>query len=337
MATYLNYPFDAELFNYNWANAKDTTLTAMIESGAVQTNAELAKLIANGSDYFTLPFYKTIGGEAENYDGATDITLTAPQGGSQSGVVVGRAHGWKEQDFVVDFNSGADPMKQITSQVAKYWAKNRQNRMLKILDGVFGVTDTEWNKHKIDIASSTSTVASTNKMGATTIGEATQSAVGDNADAFSLAFMHSKVASNLASLNVLEYLKYTDANGIQRPMKLATINGLLVVIDDGCPVDTNGTNPKYTTYLLGSGAFQFASAPVKTPSEVVREALDDGGYTALVTRVREALHPNGFTFTKPSGSYTNSATDAQLATAANWSVSAENAKSIALARIISNG
>lgn len=32
MATYLGFPFDPELFNYNWANAKDPTLTAMFES-----------------------------------------------------------------------------------------------------------------------------------------------------------------------------------------------------------------------------------------------------------------------------------------------------------------
>ena len=25
MATYLGFPFDPELFNYNWANAKDPT------------------------------------------------------------------------------------------------------------------------------------------------------------------------------------------------------------------------------------------------------------------------------------------------------------------------
>ena len=52
MATYLGFPFDPELFNYNWANAKDPTLTAMFESGAVAPNAELARLIANGSDFY---------------------------------------------------------------------------------------------------------------------------------------------------------------------------------------------------------------------------------------------------------------------------------------------
>ena len=110
MATYLGFPFDPELFNYNWANAKDPTLTAMFESGAVAPNAELASLISNGSDFYTLPFYKVIGGTPENYDGATDITLTDPEGSAQNGIVFGRAHGWKEKDFIVDYNSGADHM-----------------------------------------------------------------------------------------------------------------------------------------------------------------------------------------------------------------------------------
>ena len=89
MATYLGFPFDPELFNYNWANAKDPTLTAMFESGAVAPNAELAGLISNGSDFYTLPFYKVIGGTPENYDGATDITLTDPEGSAQNGIVFG--------------------------------------------------------------------------------------------------------------------------------------------------------------------------------------------------------------------------------------------------------
>lgn len=336
MATYLNYPFDPELFSYNWANAIDTTLTAMVESGAVQNNAELARLISNGSDFYTLPFYKVIGGDDDNYDGSSNINITSVQGSAQNGIVYGRAHGWKEQDFVVDYNSGADPMKQITSQVAKYWSKKRQGRMIKILNGVFGVSASGWNDHKTDISSATSTVADANKIGATTIGDAIQKAVGDNADIFSLVIMHSKVATNLAGLKLLDYLKYTDANGIERPLKIGTLNGMTVIVDDGVPVDTTGSNPKYTTYVLGSGAIQYASAPVKTPVELDRNATTAGGYTALITRLRETLHPNGFSFAKPAG-YTASPTDDMLADSANWSISAESAKSIAMARIISNG
>ena len=48
------------------------------------------------------------------------------------------------------------------------------------------------------------------------------------------------------------------------------------------------------------------------------------------------MHPNGFSFTKPTSGYTASPTDAQLGASANWSIIADP-KTIALARIISNG
>jgi hypothetical protein len=342
MATYLGFPFDPELFNYNWANAKDPTLTAMFESGAVAPNAELARLIANGSDFYTLPFYKIIGGTPENYDGATDITLTDPAGGAQNGIVFGRAHGWKEKDFIVDYNSGADPMQQIVSQVSKYWQKQRQSIMLKILNAVFGVTGSgefaDWANHTTDLSSASTTVGDANKMGATTIGDAIQKAVGDNQDAFQLVFMHSKVATNMAGLKLLDFLKYTDANGVERPLRIGTVNGMTVVVDDGCPTTAADTSKAatYTTYVLGLGAIQYAPAPVKVPSELTRDALKGGGYDALVTRIRETMHPNGFSFTKPTSGYTASPTDAQLAATANWSIVADP-KTIALAKIITNG
>lgn len=338
MATYLNYPFDPELFLYNWKNAEDPTKTRLFESTAVVNNPEIERLISNGSDFYTIPFYSVLGGSPENYDGATNITLTTPTGVAQNGIVYGRAHGWKAQDFVVDYNSGADPMTQIASQVAHYWNKQRQSIMLGILGAVTGITgNAGWTAHTTDISSASATVTAANKFGATTAGDAITAAVGDNADKFDLCFMHSAVANGLAGLQLLEFLKYTDANGVQRPLRIGTYNGLTVIVDDGCPVTaaTQSVAAKYTTYLLGSGALQFAPAPVKNPAEVTRDALTAGGYDALVTRVRETIHPNGFSFTKPGSGYTASPTDAQLSATANWSIVADP-KNIAIAKVVSN-
>lgn len=343
--TYLNFPFDEELFYMLWQTVPDTTLTALFDSGAVQENATIRQLISQGSDVYTFPFYNLIGGDPENYDGATDITVDDTSGTSQSGIVFGRAHGWKGQDFVVDFNSGANPMQQIASQVARYWHKQRQLILLKILSGVFSTTDNTggyqaaWKQHTLNLAlTAAGTPSAENKMGATTVGDAIQQAVGDNMDIFSLAIMHSKVANNLAGLQLLTFRKYTDPSGIERQLKIADFNGLTVIIDDGVPAVQNSTSHAidYTTYLFGTGAIQHAAAPVKTPVETHREPLEKGGYDALITRLRETLHPNGFTFKVPASSYTHSPTDAQLATAANWVIAADP-KSIAMAQIITNG
>lgn len=343
----LGYPYDAELFLMNWKAEKDPTLTAMFESGAVQRNGEIQNLISTGSDLYTIPFYNILGGTEDNYDGVSDINMSTPDGSSQTGVVYGRAHSWKDTDFVRDFNSGADPMKQITSQVAKFWQKKRQAIMLAVLNGIFTMEDNtddkwdEWQTHTTNIATTAASVTEANKMGATTVGDALQKAVGDNAGIFSMAIMHSRVATNLAGLQLLQFRKYTDSMGIERQLSIADFNGLTVIVDDGVPVKVSSSassEKEYTTYLLGAGALQYATAPVDTPVETGREELKGGGYNYYVTRMRETLHPNGFTFTPPSSSYTKSPTNAQLGASgtSNWAI-VSNPKNIAIARIVSNG
>ena len=341
--TFLNYPFDEEIFLMNWMAAQDPVKTALIDSGAVVNDAEIARLIANGSAIYTLPFYKVLGGTADNYDGTANITVTAPEGGSQSGVVYGRAHAWKDQDFVHDFGNGVNPTIQISQQVAKYWQKQRQNRLVGILKAIFAITDDstdiwdEWQKHTLSLAlTAAGTVSDDNRVGAASAGTATQKAVGDNAGIFKLAVMHSAVAQKLNEQQLLSFRKYTDPAGIERHLNIADWNGYTVIVDDGVPHEVNNTSKvvDYTTYLLGDGAIRFAPAPVKNAVELGRERLTNGGYDYLVTRFRETIHPNGFTFKMPSS--TLSPTDQQLGTAANWSLAGLDPKCIAIARIISN-
>ena len=47
--------------------------------------------------------------------------------------------------------------------------------------------------------------------------------------------MHSKVANNLAKQKLLYYLKYTDANGIERSTNIAEWNGRTVFVTDSVP------------------------------------------------------------------------------------------------------
>lgn len=355
---YLGYPFDEELFYMQWLSQPDPVKLAMLNSGAVREDATIRRLISSGSNFFTMPIYNVLGGTPDNYDGATDITMSEPDGTHQSGVVYGRAHSWKDRDFIHDFNSGADPMRQISGQVARFWQKQRQKTILKILDGVFGITAasnatdeykakvTEWKTHIYNIAavtpsSGTATVTDDNKMNATTMGDAIQKAVGDNSDIVTMAWMHSRVAQNLANLQLLEFRKYTDDQGIERQLKIADYNGVTVIIDDDCPVANSAAvtgEKEYTTYALGMGSLLHAPAPVKTPVELGRNQLSAGGYDFFVTRFRECYHPNGFSYTLPQvdGKAVISPTNDQLGAAANWSVIAPP-KTIPLVKIVTNG
>lgn len=349
--TFLGFPFDEEIFLMNWQAAQDPTLTAMLDSGAVVQDGQIAGLINNGSNTYTIPFYNVLGGTEDNYDGQTTITVSEPDAASQTGVVYGRAHAWKDRDFIHDFNSGANPTVQIASQVAKFWHKKRQTRLIGIMNGIFGITDDgtdnwdKWQLHTLNIAAASGTVSGDNMVSEATAAEAVQKAVGDNSGIFGMAIMHSKIALALAKLNLLQFRKYTDAAGIERTVNIADYNGMTVIVDDGVPVanSTGVTGAKeYTTYLFGNGAIRHATAPVKHPVETDRVTLTDGGYDVLINRFRETIHPNGFTYTLPyvagtSGPKVVSPTDAQLSASANWALAGIDPKNIAMARIISNG
>ena len=95
-------------------------------------SAEIANMIAGGGNYYTIPFYKDIEGDELNYDGATDITSDDTEDGKQSGVVYGRAKGWKNTIFINDF-TGADPMANILARIQKWRGKKMQKRIVGIL------------------------------------------------------------------------------------------------------------------------------------------------------------------------------------------------------------
>lgn len=331
---WLGYPFDEAIFMDAWAAEPDPVLTAMYDSGAVVNDPLIAGALTGKGNSFEIPFYHTLAGTPVNHDGQTNVPAQETTGDYQSGVAYGRDAAFTARDFVPEL-TGSDPMGHIISSVARFWGKNRQSMLIGILGALFGITgDTEWAKHSQDLTGGGSPVL----IDSTTLNDVMTAALGDNKGAFSLAVLHSNVAKTLENLQQLEFWKYTDANGVQRPMRMASVNGLTAIVDDGVPVvPSDGTNPaKYTTYLLGSGVIRYAPARQETPVETVREALVNNGQDTLVTRIREALHPNGFSYIKPTTGWTNSPTDAQLFASAQWKRMFD-AKSIPMAQVITNG
>jgi len=333
--TYLNYPFDQELFMQAWAAEPDPIKLAMLNSGMLVHDERIAAELRNDGNYYTIPFYKTLTGNPVNLDGQTDIPDSETTAGYQSGIAYFRGYGWTARDFVAEL-SGADPMGHIVSSVARFWQKEYQDRIIGLLGAIFGITgDTAWAKHSIDlsVASGTPYVIEAN-----TLNNAATATLGDNKGEYAVAIMHADVALTLENLQLFDFWKQTDANGIQRPMKIASINGYTVIIDNSVPVDTSIPGfPKYTTYLLGRGVLRTAPARVDHPIGVMRDEAKNGGQETMYTRVRETIHPNGFSFKIPTtGTWTNSPTDAQLFNKANWERKFD-AKAIPMARIITNG
>ena len=342
--TIFGIPFDDELFLQMWNEAPDPYLTAMIESGAVVEDPTIAGMIQNSGNIYTIPFYDTLQGDDQNYDGQTDITVEEIAGGSQTGVVYGRAKGFFARNFTAEL-SGADPMGHIVATIAKYWQKRRQMRMIGITNAVFNITGAsgyakKWaDAHTLNLGSDT---ANAREIRETELNDLATQACGDHKDQFGLAIMHSNVAKTLENKQLLEFWKYTDANGIQRPMNIASVNGYTAIIDDGVPCEAVGGTgdnkdlKQYTTYLFGTGVIRTAKGRVDVPVEVNRDAKKNGGQDELITRMRETLHPNGFSFKVPTSGWTQSPTDEQLFAKANWDIKFDP-KSIPMAKLITNG
>ena len=337
---YLNFPFDQELFMQAWSEAPDPVKTALLNSGVLAEDPLISSQLEKDGNLFTIPFYNVLTGDPVNYNGATDITSTESTAGSQTGVAYGRAKGFTARNFVAEL-SGSDPFGHIVASVARYWDKYRQGLIISLLDGVFAITnDTAWAKHTVDLTDGT--VAAPHKIEATTLGEAATDILGDNKEKFGLAIMHSKVANTLEKLEVLDFWKQTDANGIQRNMKIGSVNGYTVIVDDSVPVTpavtTSGSEApaEYTTYLLGEGVLRRGNGRLDIPVEIARDAAKNGGQDTLYTRIRESIHPNGFSFTVPGTGWTESPTDTQLTAKANWSRKFD-AKAIPMGKIITQG
>lgn len=327
----------------------------LIKSKALQPSSEIKQVFSGqtGVVYATIPMFGRIDGAALNYDGETNITATSTTTFERGVVVVGRAKAWMEKDFSEDVTEGAGFMTNVAKQVAEYWDEIDQDTLLAILQGIFSMTGAGNLKfvdgHTYDI-----TGEATNVVGAATLNTAIQKASGDKKKKFTIAIMHSVIATNLENLKLLAYMTYTDADGIERQLELATWNGRAVIIDDGMPVEEVAESEvgagdgytKYTTYVLGNGAFDYADIGAEVPFAMVRDELTNGGQTTLVSRQRKVFAPKGISFTKASMAK-NSPTDAELKNGANWELVHDagvgsnrkyyDHKEIAIARIISRG
>ena len=64
--TFLNFPFDEELFLMQWQAAQDPVITALLNSGALVEDSTIRGMIRNGSNLYTIPFYQQFRGRQQN-------------------------------------------------------------------------------------------------------------------------------------------------------------------------------------------------------------------------------------------------------------------------------
>lgn len=348
MANFDSKAFNPQAFGYMVDRVPAAEQNELKKSRALAPNPDIQRVFADqdGVAYARIAMRGLADGDAVNYDGKTDIGATSTKTFEQGVVVVGRAKAWEEKDFAFDLTGGVDFMENIARQVADYKDGVDQATILAILEGVFSMTG-EKNEEFVDAHTTDVTGVGDGCVTVTTLNSACNKACGANKKKFSLVFVHSDVATNLENMQLLEYLKMTDASGVTRDLNLATWNGKLLIVDDGLPVDTSGDAPVYTSYVLGDGAIGYEDVGAKVPYEMHRDPASNGGQDTLYMRQRKCFAPFGISYEKLN-QQSNSPTDAELKDGGNWALvhsgeedvekrSTINHKSIAIARILSKG
>lgn len=270
--------FNSEVFMAYVEKTPNLNRNELIRSRAIRSRQDIASKFSDqvGGNYATVPITGRIGGAAQNYNGSTDITASKLKTYTQGRIVVGRANAWVETDFSYDITGGVDFLAQVAAQVGEYWDDIDQATLLSVLKGIFsmaGDKNLEFvNGHTYDISAKTD---GTGAFGAITLNNGMQKALGDNKATFTLGIMHSAIATDLENLKLLEYLKYTDAQGIERPLPLATLNGRLVLVDDTMPTESVAAvyaltadteiNDAKTYYTRSGSAGNYVYTPVVSP------------------------------------------------------------------------
>lgn len=230
MAKFDSKTWNPNVFEKYMRNVPNTKENSLIKNGLLNAKPNMTARLRDevGGNYFTEPIKGLLDGEVLNYDGVTDLSATSRDTFEQGKIIVGRMKGWTEKDFSTEL-TGEDFM-PLAEEVKEYYDSVDQTDILSILKGIFAMTDTGTDfvtKH---------TYETDKELDATDMNKALQKASGDKKKVYSVAFMHSLVATNLENLNLLNFLKYTDSNGIERDLTIATYNGKLVVVDDEMPV-----------------------------------------------------------------------------------------------------
>lgn len=258
MAIFDSKNFNGNVFKQYVDRVPNLNRNELIKSRAIKKRQDIADSMSDqvGGNYVTIPLRGIISGAVpQNYDGSTNITSNPTKTFSHSRVVVGRAQAWTERDFSYDITGGEDTLADVASQIGEYWEEVDQATIIKILTGIFAMKDAEGVKfvreHTYDVTGKTNSEGALGLMDGTSLNTAMQRACGDNKGAFSLAIMHSAVATGLENLKLLAYMKYTDKDGIERELQIGTLNGRAVLVDDTMPaVETVTTMEVQGVYTI---------------------------------------------------------------------------------------
>jgi hypothetical protein len=185
---------------------------------------------------------------------------------------------------------GGDAMTRIRARLDAYWRRQWQRRLIATCNGILADNvANDAGDMVVDVAANTATSSSIFTRANFTSAAFT---LGDAYDKLSAIAVHSIVYKRMIDNDDIDFIP--DSEG---EMTIPTFLGHRVIVDDGLPVDPNGSDDaKFTSIIFGDSAFGWGEGTPKVPVEVQREADQGrgGGIETLWSRKTWLLHPFGF-------------------------------------------
>lgn len=290
---------------------RTTEKSMLVRSGITTSDDRVARLIngtPRGGNKIIMPFYNPLTGEDEIFseDALTPENITTDQ---EVATLLVRQKAWGDTDLSKVFG-GDDPMAAIGNLVSDWWVTREQAIMLSILKGLFTASTGALKDHTLDISGE----ASDNVISVDATLDAKQ-LMGDAADKLGLVFMHSATYTRLQKNQQITTEVDSDLK-----VKIDYYLGYQVVVDDNMPVASG----VYDTYFIGKGAIVREDGMPQglIGTETDRDKLAAANY--LINRRALVLHPLGVSYVGAIAK--NYASNAELATAANWKLAVDHKK-----------
>lgn len=298
--------FNDKVFQKYLQKVEPTRENSLINSTIInKTVNKMARLLDEqvGGNYIVEPIKGDLTGKVQNYDGKTDFEYDSRDTFEQGKPIVGRMKGWTELDFSRDI-TGED-WTPMAEEVREYFDGVHFDDLMAIIKGIFAMDDSTNNNFS---KNHTYTVK---ELTETSLNEAITYAGGDKRNKYKIAFMNSLTSLPLENKNAMEYMKYTDAQGITRNLGIAQLNGIIIIIDDLIPQDE--------VYILGENFFEVDDLPVDKADYMEYVRTDKGGREYYSHKERTLYSPKYISFTKANVN-SLSATTEELANGSNWEI-----------------
>lgn len=321
------------------------TFPSLASSGIITTNPELDNVASGPGLSARLDFFKDItDGDEEN-----QVESTAPSIGNittthQVCTVLNRVKAWGSSAFAKQL-SGTDPMAEIVRQIAANRLKRRNKIILALLRGAFNGLAASGAAAPLsavrrDIFIESGNSATSANLISTNEFINAKSLMGELSDGLmnGAIFCHTNIRAALEKLDAASF-----KNGVESGLsyKVETYRGIPIYTSDALvrPGTTNGF--VYETYILSNSIIGLGSKPqsqeVGDMSNFLLEEDKKTNDILLFDRSRQVLHLNGMRWTGTPADLNGGATNAELATAANWALALSTANRVGAVLLRTNG